>query len=292
MNQLLLQFMLVPFLACIVLVLIHSYLGIHVLARGVIFVDIALAQIAALGTTVALLAGYESGTVAAYVCSLAFTFVGAAVFALSRSLRERVPQEAFIGITYAVASAAAILVIDKSESGHGAEQIRAILVGDLLTVTPQHVAVTAGIYAVVGAFHYAFRKRFLAISFEPDAPEQQTRAAMFWDLAFYMSFGFVITSSVQIAGVLLVFSFLIVPAVFAAMFANHLRARLLLSWAFGMFVTGAGMLGSLQFNLPTGAAVVVGFGIALVLAAIARAVMTKMGIGSDPSALSSTIRHP
>lgn len=278
MDSLLLQIVLAPLLACVVLVLIHSYLGIHVLARGVIFVDIALAQIAALGTTVAILTGHDEdihGTVA-YFYSLGFTFLGAAIFAVSRNLRERVPQEAFIGITYAVASAAAILMVDKS--AHGAEHIKHLLVGNLLTVTPGHVAVTAAIYAAVGAFHFAFRKRFLALSFDPEAPEQKTRAAMFWDLAFYMSFGFVITSSVQIAGVLLVFSFLVVPAVFAAMFANRLQARLALSWAFGIVIAVAGVFGSVLLDLPTGAAIVVAFGIGLVLASIARVAMTRLGI--------------
>lgn len=289
MSSLLLQLMLVPFLACVVLVLIHSYLGIHVLARGVIFVDIALAQIAALGTTVALLLGFDSHSGGAYVCSLAFTFVGAAIFAISRNLRERVPQEAFIGITYAVASAAAIVVIDMSDAGHGADQIKQLLVGDLLTVTASHVAITAAIYAVVGAFHFAFRRKFLAISFEPESAEAKAGSAIGWDLAFYMSFGFVITSSVHIAGVLLVFTFLVVPAVFAAMFSNRLLARLLLSWVFGIGVAGAGALGSLQLDLPPGATIVVAFGIALVIAAIVRALMTRLG-GAQATALSPT-RH-
>lgn len=289
MSSLLLQLMLVPFLACVVLVLIHSYLGIHVLARGVIFVDIALAQIAALGTTVALLLGFDSHSGGAYVCSLAFTFVGAAIFAISRNLRERVPQEAFIGITYAVASAAAIVVIDMSDAGHGADQIKQLLVGDLLTVTASHVAITAAIYAVVGAFHFAFRRKFLAISFEPESAEAKAGSAIGWDLAFYMSFGFVITSSVHIAGVLLVFSFLVVPAVFAAMFSNRLLSRLLLSWVFGIGVAGAGALGSLQLDLPPGATIVVAFGIALLIAAIVRALMTRLG-GAQAIALSPT-RH-
>ena len=277
MDWLLLEFLLAPFLACVVLVLIHSYLGIHVLARGVIFVDIALAQIAALGTTVAFLTGHDADIhgPTAYAYSLGFTFVGATIFALSRNLRERVPQEAFIGIAYAVASAAAILLVGKS--AHGAEHIKHILVGNLLTVTPAHIGVTAGIYAAVGAFHYAFRKRFLSLSFEPDAPEQRSRTATLWDLAFYMTFGLVITSSVQIAGVLLVFTFLIVPAVFAALFASRLLARLLLSWAFGIAVAGFGVAGSLFLDLPTGAAIVVTFGIALVLAAIARWALTRFG---------------
>ena len=291
MDWLILQLVIAPTLACVVLVLIHSYLGIHVLARGVIFVDIALAQIAALGTTVAILTGHDEDIhgATAYLYSLGFTFVGAAIFAVSRNLRERVPQEAFIGITYAVASAAVILMVDKS--AHGAEHIKHLLVGNLLTVTAGHVAVTAGIYAAVGAFHFAFRKKFLALSFDPDAPEQKTRSAMFWDLAFYMSFGFVITSSVQIAGVLLVFSFLVVPAVFAAMFASRLAARLWLSWAFGIVIAIAGVIGSVMLDLPTGAAIVVAFGIALVLAAIARFVMTRMGVATGAESVLAPKGH-
>src|SRR5438067_1581503 len=156
-------FLLIPFLACVVLVGIHAYLGIHVLARGVIFVDIALAQIAALGTTVAYLAGHDLDSKTAYFYSLGFTFIGATIFALSRNLRERVPQEAFIGITYAVASAAAILIVDKSP--HGAEHIKEILVGNLLWVTREHVVLIAVIYSIIGAFHFVFRKKFLVLSF-------------------------------------------------------------------------------------------------------------------------------
>lgn len=278
MDSLALQFLFFPFLACLILVGIHAYLGIHVLARGVIFVDIALAQIAALGSTVALLAGYDPGTLPSYFCSLGFTFVGAAIFALSRNLRERVPQEAFIGITYAVAAAVSILLISKSP--HGDEHIKNILVGNLLWVTPGHVGLIAVLYGIVGVFHFAFRKRFLTMSFQHDAPESKGRSAMLWDLLFYMSFGFVITSSVQIAGVLLVFSFLVVPAVFAAMFANGLRMRLLISWTLGFLVSVLGMLVSYEADLPTGAAIVATFGGALVLAAIVRTVLTRMHLAT------------
>ena len=262
-------FLAFPFLACLILTGIHAYLGIHVLARGVIFVDIALAQIAALGATVALTRGHDIHDAHAYFYSLGFTFIGAAVFALTRNLRERVPQEAFIGITYAVAAALSILLLSKAP--HGDEHIKHLLVGDLLFVTKEKVLLTAVLYALVGAFHWAFRRKFLELSFAHASPAASSRSAMLWDLAFYMSFGFVITSSVQIAGVLLVFSFLIVPAVFAAMFADRLSARLALSWALGTVVSGAGMWVSWSWDFPTGAAIVVTFGVALLIAGVVRA---------------------
>jgi zinc/manganese transport system permease protein len=266
-------FLLVPFVACLVLMGIHAYLGIHVLARGVIFVDIALAQIAALGTTVAYLSGHQMDSYAAYFISLGFTFLGASVFALSRNLRERVPQEAIIGITYAVAAAATILFIDQAQVG--SEKIKDLLVGNILWVSKTHVAFIAVIYSLIGAFHYVFRKRFLALSFDHDAPESKTFSAMMWDLAFYMSFGFVITSAVQIAGVLLVFSFLIVPAVFAAMFTDRLPARLAVGWLLGFVVSAAGITASYKLDLPTGAAVVATFGIALLLGIVVRLAVPK-----------------
>jgi zinc/manganese transport system permease protein len=279
MDSVALQFLLMPFLACLILVGIHAYLGIHVLARGVIFVDIALAQIAALGTTVALLAGFDHDSTAAYLFSLGFTFIGAAIFALSRNLRARVPQEAFIGITYAVAAALAILIVDKAP--HGTEHIKEILVGNILWVSGPHVAYIAGLYAAVGLFHYIFRKKFLAISMDEDHDTPSDRKALLWDLLFYMSFGFVITSSVQIAGVLLVFSFLVVPAVFAAMFANRLSTRLAVSWILGFLVSVLGISISYAGDLPTGAAIVATFGAALLLGVIVRGVLTRMGRGQE-----------
>ncbi len=278
MDSLAFEFLFYPFLACLILVGIHAYLGIHVLARGVIFVDIALAQIAALGSTAAFLAGFDPETLPSWFCSLVFTFVGAAIFALSRNLRERVPQEAFIGITYAVAAALSILLISKSP--HGDEHLKNILVGNLLWITPRHVAVIAALYAGVGAFHYAFRRRFLTMSFDHRAPESKGRSAVLWDLLFYMSFGFVITSSVQIAGVLLVFSFLVVPAVFAAMFATSVAMRLVISWALGFLVSVAGMTVSYRADLPTGAAIVATFGAALLLAAAVRAALTRLNLAT------------
>ncbi len=264
-----LAFLLVPTLACFILVGVHAYLGIHVLARGVIFVDIALAQIAALGSTVGFLLGHSLDGVGGYFYSLAFTFAGAALFAGSRGLAKRVPEEAIIGIVYAVAAATTLVLVDKAP--HGAAHIKHLLVGNILWVTPLHVAFIAGLYGAVGLFHFVFRRRFLRVSLAPD--EVSGRQAMLWDLLFYLSFGVVITSSVQVAGVLLVFTFLIVPAVFAALFADGIKRRLIFSWTFGFVVSVCGVVASYSLDLPTGAAVVASFALALVASLVLRALV-------------------
>jgi zinc/manganese transport system permease protein len=268
-----LQILLPAFLACLVLASFLSYLGLHVLARGVIFVDIALAQIAALGTAFAASRNIEPHTPESWLWSMGFTFVGAAVFALTRGLRKQVPQEAFIGITYAVAAASAILIANTLP--HGDEEIKEILVGSLLTVSFKEVGVTAAVFAALGVVHFVLRKKFLALSFEEKEGEQDGWKAMGWDLAFYMSFGVVIASSVQMAGVLLVFSFLVVPAVFSALFTKNLLARLLMAWGLSAVVSAGGLWASFKFDWPTGAAVVVTFGAALLLGAIVRGLRRK-----------------
>lgn len=268
-----LQILLPAFLACLVLTGLLSYLGIHVLAREVIFVDIALAQIAALGTAVAAYRNIEPHTPMSYFWSLGFTFGGAALFALTRGARKRIPQEAFIGIIYAVAAASAILVANFLP--HGDEEIKEILVGSLLTISFAEVGVTALVFAVLGLFHFLLRRKFLTLSFDHDSPAADTWNAVGWDLAFYMSFGVVIASSVQMAGVLLVFSFLIVPAVFSALFTPRLGLRLLVAWGMGSVVSAAGLFASFHFDLPTGATIVVTFGLALALGAALRAVLWR-----------------
>lgn len=262
------QVMWLPAMACLVLVTIHAYLGMHVLARGVIFVDLALAQIAALGSTVAVLLGHDLHSQAAYLTSLGFTFLGAMVFAMSRIRFRGVPQEAIIGVTYAVASSAAILAVN--EAPHGAEHIKAILVGSILWVTPWQVAKIALIYAALGAFHFLFRERFFRISMEPEQAAREGLRVRWWDFLFYASFGFVVTSSVEIAGVLLVFTFLIVPGIIGILFARGLGARLLVGWIAGWITAVTGCVLSYSADLPTGATVVCTFGVVLTLAMAVR----------------------
>jgi zinc/manganese transport system permease protein len=263
------SWLVLPFLACLVLTGIHAYLGIHVIERGVIFVDLALAQIAALGATIALLVGgFGVGSNGAWFFSLGFTLIGAGIFALTRMRETRVPQEAIIGIVYAVASAAAIVVVAEANDPHGAEHIRDLLAGNILYVTKGQILKTALMYAGVGAVHYVFRKQFVLISMDHDRAVKEGLNVPLWDFLFYATFGFVITSSVQIAGVLLVFSFLVVPAVFAVLFASSLRNRLLLGWGLGAFVSLVGL--SVSYTRPSGPVIVTMFGLALLVAGVGR----------------------
>jgi len=259
------------FVASLILTGIHAYLGVHVVERGVIFVDLSLAQIAALGTTAAYLAGFDLHSTTAYLFSLGFTFLGAAIFAMSRSHRKtRIPQEAIIGIVYVVSAAIAILVMSKATQE--TEHLKEMLVGNILSVSWEELGKTAVLYSLVGVFHYIFRKRFLVISMDEPEAERLGWNIRFWDFLFYMSFGFVVTSSVAIAGVLLVFCFLIVPAVAAMLFSERLGTRLAIGWTMGAFVSAAGVVLSYVLDLPTGATIVGTFGVALlILAAVRRA---------------------
>jgi len=262
------------FVASLILTGIHAYLGVHVVERGVIFVDLSLAQIAALGSTVAYLLGNDLHSTTAYLYSLGFTFLGAAIFAFSRVHRKtRIPQEAVIGIVYAVSAAIAILVMSKATQE--TEHLKEMLVGNILSVTWPELAKTAVLYALVGVFHYIFRERFLIISMDEQEAERRGLNIRFWDFLFYMSFGFVVTSSVAIAGVLLVFCFLIVPSVTAMLFASRLGPRLAIGWTMGALVSAGGVALSFLLDLPTGAAIVATFGLTLLLLAGVRKAFFK-----------------
>lgn len=272
MNAIL--FLLPAFAACLVLTGIHTYLGIHVISRGVIFVDIALAQIAALGMTVAFLIGLPPESEAAYFFALGFTFLGALFFAYFRE--KRIPQEAIIGVSFAVSSALAILAADKIP--HGSEHLKYILSGNILWVTWPQIVKTAIIYALLGLLHYLFRARFLLVSTNPSEAERRGLRLWLWDLLFYISFGLVITSSVQIGGILLVFSFLIVPALCSMLFFDSLKGRILLGWLIGLVTSVGGIAASYFWDLPTGPTIVAGFGLALGSSLVVRRVTPKLSI--------------
>jgi len=258
-----LPFLIWPFIASLILTGIHAYLGVHVVERGVIFVDLALAQIAALGATIAILIGMDPHGQGAYWLSLTFTFIGAAIFAFARTRRGHIPQEAFIGIAYAVASATAILAMSKATGE--TEHLKDMLVGNILAVDRHEVVKTAILYGAVGIFHYIFRHKFLLISTDPAAAEAKGLSVRFWDFLFYASFGFVVTSSVAIAGVLLVFCYLIVPSVGAMLFADKVGRRLAIGWTMGTLVSALGVCFSVWLDLPTGATIVCTFGAVLVV---------------------------
>ncbi len=246
------QFLWPAFLVAVCLVGIHAYFGIMVLRRKVIFVDLALAQIAALGATVAFMLGHSAQSVATYAYSLTFTLLAAVLLAFTRAWGTRVPQDALIGVIYVVAAATAILLIDRAPQG--AEHLKQILTGNILTSGSGDVAVIAPVYAAVGLIHWLLRRHMTGAG------------SLVWEFLFYATFGIVVTSSVAIAGVLLVFSFLIIPAAIGVMFAASLSGQLAIGWIVGTFVSAAGLSMSFAFDLPTGAAMVCTFGVSLALA--------------------------
>ena len=249
-----LQFLWPPFLVAVCLVGIHAYFGIQVLARKVIFVDLALAQIAALGATVAFMLGHPAQSVATYGYSLSFTLLAAVLLAFTRSWGTRVPQEALIGVIYVVAAATAIVLIDRAPQG--AEHLKQILTGNILTSGFNDVALIVPLYTAVGLLHWALRRHMTG------------EGSLLWEFVFYATFGIVVTSSVAIAGVLLVFSFLIIPAAIGVMFADAPSRQLAIGWIFGTLVSAAGLAASFVFDLPTGAAMVCAFGASLALAGV------------------------
>ncbi|MFN8589414.1 MAG: metal ABC transporter permease [Candidatus Eisenbacteria bacterium] len=242
-------------LAALVLAGIHAYLGFHIVRRGVLFVDLALAQMAALGVALGVVLGREHDEVGSYLLALGMTFVGAALFAWLRGRSRTVPLEAFIGIVFATAQALVFLVLEKSPSGP--EHLKETLVGSLFTVDPAHIARVAVLYAAVGAVHFVLRGPFFELTQDPEGAEKRGRRVFLWDFLFYATFGLVVTSSVQIAGVLLVFGFLVIPAVAGLMASPRTGVALAVGWAFGFTCSVAGLLASVQWDLPAAPSILV-----------------------------------
>jgi zinc/manganese transport system permease protein len=268
-----LDLMIPPIVAALVILSIHAYLGLHVIAREVIFVDLAFAQIAALGTTVALLLGIELGSTMSLMFALGFTLIGSLIFSFTRMEDSPVPQESIIGITYVVAAAAVILLAGLT--AEGAEHVRETLTGALIWVNWPTIARMAAVYAAVGAFHFIFRKQLLRVSFHSD---RANRVKM-WDFLFYVSFGIVISFSVEVAGVLMVFSALVIPAVIAFLYTNRFVKALIIAWGAGSFAVVAGIGASFKWDLPTGPLLVCVFGAVLVLAGLIRPLFGARPVG-------------
>ena len=255
MDALALPFFRTAVLLSRVLAGIHAYLGFHIVRRGVLFVDLALAQMAALGVALAVLLRVEENELSSYLLALGMTFVGAAVFAWLRGRARTVPLEAFIGIVFATAQALVFLVLEKSPAGP--EHLKETLVGSLFTVDPQHVLRVAILYAVIGLVHVLLRRPFFEITNDPQRAEARGRRIFLWDLLFYATFGFVVTSSVQMAGVLLVFGLLVIPAVAGLMATSRPGLALAVGWIFGFVASVVGLLGSVRWDLPAAPSILV-----------------------------------
>lgn len=272
-----------PAAACLLLPGLLVYLGLHIVRREVIFVDLALAQVATLGICVAILLGRDPHDWQSYALAFGFTLVGAAIFTLTRTgaRHASVPQEALIGIIYVVSAALGILLL--SNSPHGNEELKETLVGDLLYLQSwQQVMKPFALYVGVAVVHFIFRKKFLVISFDPERAEAENISVRGWDFLFYALFGLVVTTFVQIGGVLMVFSYLIIPAVCANFLARRLGALLAIGWTVSTVGSVAGLYCSYQFNWPTGAAIVCVLGAILVITIIVARFFRKPHAAAEP----------
>jgi zinc/manganese transport system permease protein len=265
-----------PIAACVLLPWLLVYLGLHVVQRGIIFIDIAMAQMASLGICVAVLLQFEPESLMAYVLGLGVTLVGAAIFSVTGKRASQVPQEAIIGINYVVAAAAAVLLL--SRSAHGNEEIRNMLVGDITVVSAAEVWKCLAVFLAVGVAHFVLRKKFMLVSFHRDEAYERGWNVRWWDFLFYATFGIVVTIFVRVAGVLLVFSYLIVPAVCAVTLVRSTGARLLLGWIISLIGGIGGLFISFYWDFPSGAAIVCTFGALLVLISLSALARRRLSI--------------
>ena len=268
-----LTFMAPAICMCIILVGICGYVGIHVIMREVIFIDIALAQIAALGVSFGMFLGFSLNDTSTFLISLAFTLLAAFILSGTRRLSSLVPQEAFIGILYATGAAAVILAGDRLP--HGSEQVHDLMVGHLLWVNWNEVLIYFLIYLVLGALYFFLHKKLIQISLIERGEKENNSHLIFWDFIFYALLGILVTFAVRVAGVLLVFGFLIVPAVIGSLLGKSFLSRLGIGWATGVLVSLVGSYLSFSLDFPTGGMVVVTLGLGLLIVAVIKAVQLK-----------------
>jgi zinc/manganese transport system permease protein len=254
-----------PLLSCLAVSGVLVYLGMHVVERKVIFVDLALAQIAALGVMWAILMGYdhETDTLATTLYSLSFTAIGALVFSITRTRHERVPHEALIGIIYVTASAGGLVLADRFALG--TEALKELIAGRVALVTTEIVGKLAVTCAVVAIVFVALHRRFMRISRDPAAAEAEGVSIRAWDFLFYLLFGVLITQCVSVLGVLPVFAYLVIPAVAGAFLFSSVRARLIFGWAFAGVISLVGLETARLSQLDPGPTIVCLFAGALVL---------------------------
>jgi zinc/manganese transport system permease protein len=263
-----LTFLFYPFLGCVLLILIHAYFGIHILERGIIFVDLAMAQFIALGIAISFLVGHEGTERNLY--AVLFAILGASILALSRRIRKSVNLEAFIGVLYIFSFAGSILILDRTP--HGLEEFRNILNGNILWVTPRSLFYAFLLYAAIGLFHFIFRKKFFALSYE-----NESRNGLFWEFLFFLSFAFVLVSSVQIAGILQVFSFLVIPALIGRLYTRDPVKILVGGWAIGLAASMLGIALSFVYDLPTAPLIVASLSSAFFLLLVRRTCISGGG---------------
>jgi zinc/manganese transport system permease protein len=267
-----LSFLFYPFVGCVLLILIHAYFGIHILERGIIFVDLAMGQFIAIGIAIAFLLGHEGGARNLYAS--VFAILGAAILSLARNLKKTVNLEAFIGVLYIFSVAACILVLDRSP--HGLEEFKTILNGNILWVTPADLFNAFVLYSAIGLLHLVFRKKFFALSYE-------NGNGTFWEFLFFLSFAFVLVSSVQIAGILQVFSFLVIPALIGRLYTRDPVKILVSGWGIGLAASMLGITLSYKLDLPTAPLIVASLSVAFFVLLVVRQLSSKPGMPRERS---------
>lgn len=235
-----LSILLYPFLACVLLIMVHAYFGVHILRRGIIFVDLSLAQFIGLGIAFSFFLGEDEGT--RLLFSVGFAVLGASILSFSRQISRFINIEAFIGVLYIFSLSASILILDITP--HGLEEFKTIMNGSILWVTPGEILKTFAIYSIIGLFHFIFRKRFLGLSFEE-------KGGILWEFLFFLSFAIVLVKSVQMAGIFQVFSFLVIPVLIGNLFTKDMKKALILGWIIGTASSVFGLGLSYLYDLPT-----------------------------------------
>jgi len=248
----------------VIMGLLLAYLGVHVVGRGIVLVDLALGQISMLG--VAFAAYLEMDPL---VVSISFTLVGAFLMSLIKVTDKRLKVESIIGIIYAVSSALTVLLISKA--AHGDADIQEVLFGSIFTVTNSQIISMAVVFAILGTMHFAFRKQFFEITEKFEAKEvHELNSFNLWNFLFYISIGLTIVLAVRAGGVIPVFSYLVVPPVSALLLTKGKASVVVTSLVIGVIASFMGIYFSVQFDFPAGASVVSMLGLLFAIASIIR----------------------
>ena len=267
------EFLLTPFVACILLILINVYFGIHVIKREIIFIDIALAQIAALGSAVAMVVfqsmhpeaayDHEHSNVFTYLFSVGFITIAGLIFTFLKHRQITIPLEAIIGITYAIATTGTVIILDKGAGGD--VHVHDMLIGSILWVSWHQVTRLFIVVLLVGVFHLIFSGKFKYISDKLNPDSQKIRNPHLWDFLFYFSFGLVVIEAVNVAGILTVFAFLIIPASLSVLLSKQWKTRLLTGWGISLLAVVIGLYVSLKIDVPCSPVIIVLLAVALLI---------------------------
>ena len=264
-------FLAAPITVSILLAGMLSYFGNHILTRGIIFIDIALAQIAALGTMIGLLVGFADGSAAVQIISLIFTLAIISIFALTKFEKQIIPQEAIIGIIYGLGLGIAMLLAEKIPGG--SNYITKTITGNILWVTWGDVISVAILFIIVAILHLFLRKQFIKISESKENLPFSIQKVRIYELIFYITFGIVVVKAVPIGGIFMIFVLLIAPTAMATLFTQKWLNRFIWSWIIGIIGSFIGIYISYQLNISNGPAIVCLLGISVFVLAFVKIAM-------------------